>query len=124
LDNGWSKSILREVFVMPLQLPILAISKLCQNMNVSDLSVIGKCFIEFNLFGDLGLTGLMIMSVFVGFVVRYNLPGGIILPIGTAIVYLLYIMSGSAPIFLFLLILTLIANGVLIVIAMMNYVNR
>lgn len=109
---------------MPLQLPILAISKLCQNMNVSDLSVIGKCFIEFNLFGDLGLTGLMIMSVFVGFVVRYNLPGGIILPIGTALAYLLYIMSGGTGIFLFLLILALIANGVLIVIAMMNYINR
>jgi len=110
---------------MPLmQLPMLAISKLCQNLNVSDLSVLGKCFTEFAFFGDLGLAGLAILAVFVGFVVRYNLPGGIILPIGTALSYLLYIMSGGSSIFLFLFILTLIANGVLIVIAMMNYVNR
>jgi ABC-type uncharacterized transport system permease subunit len=110
---------------MPLMdMPIMLVSKVCQNMNVADFSVLGKCFIDYAFFGDLGLTGIMIMSIFVGFVVRYNMPGGIILPIGTALSYLLYIMSGGSSIFLFLLIMTLIANGVLIVIGVMNYINR
>jgi len=109
---------------MDFAMPILLVSKACQNMNVSDFSVLGKCFIDFAFFGDMGLTGLMLMSVFVGFVVRYNMPGGIILPIGTALTYLLYIMSGGGTIFLFLLIMTLIANGVLIVLGVMNYINR
>ena len=107
-----------------LDMPLMLVSKACQNLNVSDLSVLGKCFIDYAFFGDLGLTGIMIMSVFVGFIVRYNLPGGMILPIGTALTYLLYIMSGGATIFLFLLVLTLIANGVLVVMALMNYINR
>ena len=109
---------------MGFMLPILAVSKLCQNLNVSDLSVLGQCFIQFAFFGDLGLMGLAIFSVFVGFIVRYNLPGGIILPLGVGLTYLLFIMSGGAGIFLFLFILSLIANGVLVVIGMMNYINR
>jgi len=103
-------------------MPIL-ISNVCQNLNFVNFSTIGQCVVEFGLFGDIGLAGLMIFSVFVGLIIRYNMPGNLILPIGCALTYAMYILAGG-PIFLFLFILTLIINGALMVMGLMNYVNR
>jgi len=103
--------------------PIVLISNACQNLNFSDFSVIGKCVVEFGLFGDITLAGLMVFVVFAGFIMRYNMPGNLLLPLGAALTYGLYIISPQ-PQFLFLFILTLIINGVLIVMGILNYVNR
>jgi hypothetical protein len=102
----------------------MPISQLCQNLGFLNFGDIGICFVEFAFGGDLLLAGLMIMAVFVGFVVRYNMPGNILLPLATALTYLLYVISGGTTIFLFLFILTLIINGVLIVVGILNYLNR
>jgi len=101
----------------------IVISKVCQNLNFSDFSMIGKCFIEFGFMGDLTLAGLMIFSVFAGFILRYNMPGNLLLPLGTALTYCLYIIAPQ-PWFMALFILTLVANGVLLVMGMLNYINR
>jgi hypothetical protein len=105
-------------------LPFLLLSQLCQNMNFANFGQLGTCFIETMLFGDIGLAGLMILSVFVGFIVRYNMPGQLILPLATALTYILFIATGGASIFFFFFILTLIVNGVLVVLGIMNYINR
>lgn len=102
---------------------VLAISHMCQNLNFINFGQIGQCFLEFGFFGDLTLAGLMIFSVFVAFIIRYNMPGNLIMPLGCALTYALYLIS-PAPHFLMLFILALIANGVLVVLGMMNYINR
>lgn len=103
---------------------ILTISQLCKDLSFSNFGQIGTCFIQFAFGGDLLLAGLMIMSVFVGFVVRYSLPGNFLLPLATAVAYLLFVVSGGTQIFLFLFILTLIINGVLVAVGILNYINR
>ena len=107
------------VGIMPL-----VISYTCQNLNFANFGVLGQCFIQFALFGDLGLAALMLMSVFVGFVVRYNMPGNLLLPLATALTYTVYIASGGAQLYLFLFLITLILNGVLAAMAMLNFINR
>ena len=100
------------------------ISTLCQNLAGGNIGVLGTCFIQMVLFGDLGLAALMIFSVFLGFIVRYNLPGNLIIPLSVALTYVVYIVSGSAPMFLFLFIISLVINGVLMGIGILNYINR
>ena len=102
---------------------LLLISKLCQDLSFSNFGDIGTCFVQFVFFGDLGLTGLMLMAVFVGYIVRYNMPGSLILPLSVALTYVLYIVS-QADFFLFCFILTLIATGVVTVMALLNFINR
>jgi hypothetical protein len=109
---------------MPTNLPILAVSVMCQNMNISNLGTLITCFIETNLFGDLGLFALCILSIFVGFIVRYNLPGNILLPISVALTYTLYIMSGNQPFFLAALIVVLVMNGAVLALGILNHINR
>ena len=101
----------------------MTISYACQNLNFSTFGMIGKCFVEFGFFGDATLLGLVVFSVFAGFVVRYNMPGNLLLPLGCALSYVLWIGTGM-PHFFVLLALSLIMNGVLVVLAMMNYINR
>ena len=106
-----------------MSLMIMTISTMCQNLNFSNFAAIGQCFVEFGFMGDLTLAGLMVFSVFAGFVLRYNMPGNLLLPLGTALTYALYLIQPN-PAFLALFILTLVANGVLVVMAMLNFINR
>ena len=102
----------------------LVVSQLCQNLAFNNFGQILTCFVQLNLFGDFTLFALVILSVFVGYVVRYNLPGTLLLPISIALAYVLYMMSGGQTFFLAALIVTLIINGVLVVMGVMNYINR
>lgn len=109
---------------MAWNLPVLAVSEFCKNLDYTKFGDIGKCFIENSFFGDLTLAGIMVMVVFVALVVRFGFPLQLILPLGMALTYTLYWASGGATIFLALFMLTLIIGGGLLVVAILNYVNR
>lgn len=106
-----------------MNLPILAVSKLCAELNYTNFSTVGTCLVETTLFGDVVLAGLIILILFTALIVKYNFPITMILPVGIALTYLLWLMAG-ADIFMGLLILGLIVGGGVLIIALLNYLNR
>jgi hypothetical protein len=106
-----------------MDLPILAVSKLCSNLNYTEFDMVGKCLVESTLFGDVVLAGLILLILFTALIVKYNFPITMILPVGIALTYLLWLMAG-ADIFMGLLLLGLIVGGGVLIIALLNFLNR
>jgi len=106
-----------------MNLPILAVSKLCAELNYTNFNTVGTCLVETTMFGDVILAGLIVLILFTALIVKYNFPITMILPVGLALTYLLWLMAG-ADIFMGLLLLGLIVGGGVLIIALLNYLNR
>ena len=99
------------------------VSKLCQDLLFTNFGSVGQCFVELNMFGDITLAGIIIFVLFIALIVRYNFPIQMILPVGIALSYVLWLMT-SADLFLGVLILGLIVGGGILIIGLINYLNR
>lgn len=106
-----------------MDLTLLAVSKLCQNVSFTDFGMVGQCLIEGTMFGNVALAGLIIFVLFTGLIVRYNFPITMMLPVGLALSYVLFLMTG-ADIFMGILILALIVGGAVLIIGLIQYMNR
>lgn len=103
-------------------MPVL-VSKLCQNLNYTHFDTVGECLVQTTLFGDVILAGLLIFVLFTGLIIRYNFPITIILPVGLVLAYVLWLMTG-ANLFMGVLLLALIIGGSVLIIAIIQYINR
>jgi len=108
---------------MDITMPVLAVSKLCSSLNFTDFGTVGQCFVEMTLFGDVAFAGLIIFVLFAALIIRYNFPITVMLPVGIALAYVLWLMA-SADIFLGILILGLIIGGAVLIIGLIQYLNR
>jgi hypothetical protein len=106
-----------------MDLLLLATSNFCKNLNFTNFGSVGQCFVETTLFGDVTLAGLIIFILFTALIVRYNFPIQTILPVGLGLAYVLWLMTG-ATLFMGILILGLIVGGAILVIGMLQYLNR
>ena len=106
-----------------LNLPILAVSKLCENLNFTDFGTVGQCFVQTTMLGDVTLAGLIIFVLFTALILRYNFPITMMLPVGLTLAYVLWLMT-AASIFMGVFILGLIVGGAILIIAMISYLNR
>lgn len=106
-----------------MNIPIIAISKLCQDISFTNIGQVGKCFVETTMFGDLALAGVIIFVLFSALIVKYGLPITIMIPVGLALTYVLWLMT-KTDIFMAILILALIIGGAVLIIALINYLNR
>jgi len=106
-----------------MNLPLLAVSEGCQRLLFTDFGSVGACFVEGTVFGDVTLMGIIIFIMVAFLIVRYNFPIQTILPVGIALSYAMYIMSG-AEVFLGFMILGLIIGGAMLVIGILQHVNR
>lgn len=99
------------------------VSQLCQDLIYTNFGDVGQCFVENVLFGDLTLAGLLIFVLFTALIIRYNFPITMIIPVGTALAYVLWLMT-AADIFLGVLLLALVIGGAILIIGLINYINR
>lgn len=106
-----------------MNLPLLAVSKLCSSLNFTDFGTVGQCFVETTMFGDVALAGLIIFVLFTALVIRYNFPVTIMIPVGLSLAYVLLLMT-SATIFMGIFILGLIIGGAVLIIGLLQYLNR
>jgi len=74
-----------------MDLPILAVSKMCAELNYTQFNTVGECLVESTMFGDVVLAGLVILILFTALIVKYNFPITMILPVGIALTYLLWL---------------------------------
>jgi len=102
---------------------ILAVSKLCQDVSFINFGTVGQCLVETTMFGDVTLAGIIVFVLFTGLIIRYNFPITMMLPVGISIAYVLYLMTGAA-LFMGVLILGLIIGGAILIIALLQYLNR
>jgi len=103
-------------------MPVL-VSKLCQQLNFTDFSQIGSCLVEFTMFGDYVLAGVILSVLFLVLIMRFNFPIQLILPFMVALTYALFLVSG-VTIFLGFLVLSLIVGGALMIIGILNITNK
>ena len=106
-----------------MNMPLLATSVLCQRLNFTNFGDVGTCLVESVFYGDIAIAGIILFVMFTALIVRYNFPITIILPVGLALAYVLWLMSG-AEIFMGVLLLALIVGGAILIIALINYLNR
>lgn len=106
-----------------MDLSILAVSKLCQDISFTNIGQVGQCLVESTMFGDVAFAGVIIFVLFAGLIVKYGLPVTIMIPVGLALTYVLWLMTAS-DIFMGVLILALIVGGAVLIIALLNYLNR
>jgi len=96
---------------------------LCEDLIFTNFGDVGTCFIQNVLFGDFTLAALIIFVLMTALIIRYNFPITMIIPVGTSISYVLWLVSG-ADIFLGILILGLITGGAVLIIGILNYINK
>ena len=108
---------------MDISLPVLAVSRLCANLNYTNFNTVGTCLVESTMFGDVVLAGLILLVLFTALIIKYNFPITTILPVGIALTYVLWLMAG-ADIFMGLLLLGLIVGGGVLIIGLVQYLNR
>ena len=102
---------------------LLATSTFCKNLDFTNFGSVGQCFDETTLFGDVTLAGLIIFILFTALIVKYNFPIQTILPVGLSLAYVLWLMTGAA-LFMGILILGLIVGGAVLIIGLLQYLNR
>lgn len=101
----------------------MPISTLCKNINFTDMSHVGKCFTEFVFFGAGDLAALTIIILFVLVGVKAQLPLEVWLPAFLGLSFVLWLMVGAAWLMGFFL-LGLLVGGVLLALAILNYLAR
>lgn len=96
---------------------------MCNDLIFTNFGDVGTCFIENVLFGDFTLAALIMFVLVTALIIRYNFPITMIIPVGTSLAYVLWLVSG-ADIFLGILMLGLIVSGGVLVLGVLNYVNK
>jgi len=102
---------------------MLATSTLCKNLNFTNFGSVGSCFVETTMFGDVTLAGILIFVLVSALIIRYNFPIQTILPVGISLAYVLWLMTAS-DLFMGMLILGLIVGGAVLIIGLLQYLNR
>jgi len=102
---------------------MLATSTLCKNLNFTNFGTVGQCFVETTMFGDVALAGILIFVLVSAMIIRYNFPIQTILPVGISLAYVLWLMTAS-DLFMGMLILGLIVGGAVLIIGLLQYLNR
>jgi len=105
------------------ELPLLAVSVACQGLDFTNFGNVGQCLVDGALFGNVGLAGLIILVMFTAMIIRYNFPVTTIIPVGIALSYVLFLMTG-ADLFMGLLIFGGVIGGSIVIIAILNHLNR
>lgn len=95
----------------------------CQDLLFTNFGDVGTCFIQNVLFGDFTLAALVIFVLMTALIIRYNFPITMIMPVGTALAYVLWLISG-ADLFLGIMMLGLIMGGGVLILGVLNYVNK
>jgi len=108
---------------MITELPLLAVSKMCQNLDFTNFGTVGQCFVETTMFGDVALAGLIVFVLFTALMIKYNFPITVMLPVGLALGYVLWLMT-AADIFLAMLMLGAIIGGGMLILAMIDRLNK
>lgn len=108
---------------MNIGLPLLAVSAACKNLDFTNFGNVGSCFIDGVFFGDVMLASIIIFILFVALTVRYNFPVTMMIPVGIALAYTMWLMSG-ADIFMGLLLLPVVIGGAVLILAILQYLNR
>jgi hypothetical protein len=106
-----------------MNIPLLAVSNLCKNLNFTNFGTVGECFVQTTLFGDITIAGILVFVLVTALIVRYNFPITMILPVGIALTYVLWLMTLS-ELFLGIFILGLIIGGAVLIIGLIQYLNR
>jgi hypothetical protein len=101
----------------------LLLSQTCQRLQYTNLGDVGKCLNEVTLGNDPLLGGIILTIMFIGLLVRYNFPMTLLLPFGMALSYGLWLISGS-DIYLGIFMLTIMAGGAVLILAMLKAINR
>lgn len=96
---------------------------LCEDLLFTNFGDVGTCFIQNVLFGDFTLAALIMFVLATALIIRYNFPITMIIPVGTSLAYVLWLVSG-ADIFLGILMLGLIISGGVLILGVLNYVNK
>ena len=104
-------------------MPVLIVSEVCQRLNFTNFGSVGQCLVDGVFWGDTAITGVVLFILVTALVVRYNFPIQTILPVGIALSYVLYLMTGL-ELFIGILILGLIIGGAILVIGLLQYMNR
>ena len=108
---------------MDLSIPIMAVSNLCSDLNFINMGTVGQCFVQNTMFGDVALAGAIIFVLFTALILRYNFPITMMIPVGLSLTYILWLMTAS-EIFMGIMILALIVGGAVLIIGLINYLNR
>lgn len=101
----------------------MPISKLCQNLNFTDMFQVGQCFTEFVFFGATDLASLVIIILFVLVGVKAQLPLEVLFPAFLGLTFVLWLLSGAVWL-MGLFLLGLLLGGVLLGLALLNQLAR
>ena len=102
----------------------MGVPGICQDIAWTNWGQVGQCFTQIGSFGDLALAGLLLSVLFLLVMVRYNLPLFLLLPMSWVLSWTLWLLSGGATIFLAFFLLSTMLNGAVLIIAILNYLNR
>lgn len=101
----------------------MPISKLCQNMNFTNMETVGQCFSEFVFFGDGTLGAIVIIIMFVLIGVKAQLPLEVMYPALLGLFFVLWLFTGSVFLMGFFL-LGLLIGGALLAFKFLEYLAR
>ena len=101
----------------------MPISKLCQDLILTNPSVVGQCFVEFVFFGagDLAALGVIILCVLVG--VKAQLPLEVMFPAFLGLSFVLWLLIGATWL-MGIFLLGLLLGGILLGLAILNQLAR
>lgn len=101
----------------------MAISKLCQNLNFTDMNQVGTCLSEFVFFGDGSLASLVVIILFVFVGVKAQLPLEVMFPALLGLLFVLWLFTGAAWL-IGLFLLGLLILGIMLGLNFLNYLAR
>lgn len=101
----------------------MPVSKLCQNINFTNMSNVGNCFSEFVFFGAGDLGALIVIILFVLIGVKAQLPLEVLFPGFIGLTFVLWLLVGGAWL-MGLFLLGLFLGGVLLALAILNQLAR
>lgn len=106
-----------------MNLPLLAVSTACQRLNFTDFGSVGTCFVDNVMFGDVALVGIIILIMVIAIMIKNSFPMTMMIPVGISLGYVLMLMTGLA-LFEGIMLLGLIIGGAMVVIAILQFLNR
>lgn len=101
----------------------MPISKLCQNLNFTNMDVVGKCFNEFVFFGDNSLGAIFVLVLFIVVGVKAQLPFEVMYPALLGLVFVLWLFTGAVWL-IGLFLIGLVVGGLLLGANLLNYLAR
>ena len=101
----------------------MAISKVCQNLNFTQMDVVGTCFNEFVFFGDGSLASIVIIILFILIGVKAQLPLEVMFPALLGLMFVLYLFTGAVWLIGFFL-FGLLIGGILLGLNFLQFMAR